>query len=148
MSLGRLLIKSQLYGNRWLMSALPPKADIDRRNSHVRFVPKADIRIAANLFDHLVGDLLELDRHVETEHECRLRVDDELELARLHNRQFCRLRTLEDAASVDASLTIGIRDVGSVAHQSTRFDRLAIRKRGRNCMACRQSDKLCTPDDV
>jgi hypothetical protein len=26
-----------------LMSALPPKADIDRRERHVRFVPKADI---------------------------------------------------------------------------------------------------------
>jgi hypothetical protein len=25
------------------MSALPPKADIDERRSHVRFVPKADI---------------------------------------------------------------------------------------------------------
>ena len=41
MSLGRVLIRSQLYGNRWLMSALPPKADIDRRDSHVRFVPIA-----------------------------------------------------------------------------------------------------------
>src|SRR5215831_17615387 len=106
------------------------------------------INRAASSLDHLVGDLLEVGRHVETEHECRLRVDDELELARLHNRQFCRLRTLEDAAGVDASLTIGICDVGSITHQSTRFDRLAIRKRGRNCMACRQSDKLCTPDHV
>jgi hypothetical protein len=35
------------------MSALPPKADIQR---YVRFVPKADIRIAADfLFNHLVG---------------------------------------------------------------------------------------------
>jgi hypothetical protein len=25
------------------MSALPPKADIDERDQHVRFVPKADI---------------------------------------------------------------------------------------------------------
>jgi hypothetical protein len=30
------------------MSALPPKADIERHDWHVRFVPKADIRIAAN----------------------------------------------------------------------------------------------------
>jgi hypothetical protein len=29
------------------MSALPLKADIERHNWHVRFVPKADIRIAA-----------------------------------------------------------------------------------------------------
>jgi len=39
------------------MSALPPKADIDRRDGHVRLVPKGDIRTAAEffLFDHLVG---------------------------------------------------------------------------------------------
>jgi hypothetical protein len=37
------------------MSALPPKADIERHDWHVRFVQKADIRIAADLFDHLVG---------------------------------------------------------------------------------------------
>jgi hypothetical protein len=40
-----------------LVSALPPKADIERHDRHVRFVPKADICSAANctLFDHLVG---------------------------------------------------------------------------------------------
>jgi hypothetical protein len=32
-----------------LMSALPPKADMDQRGSDVRFVPKADIR-GANAF--------------------------------------------------------------------------------------------------
>ena len=38
------------------MSALPPKADIERRDGHVRFVPKADKCAAAKkyLFDHLV----------------------------------------------------------------------------------------------
>jgi len=30
------------------MSALPPKADIERHGWHVRFVPKADKRAAAN----------------------------------------------------------------------------------------------------
>src|SRR5262245_25385689 len=35
------------------MSALPPKADKQQRSRDVRFVPKADIRIAADLFDHL-----------------------------------------------------------------------------------------------
>src|SRR5262249_22546710 len=30
-----------------LMSALPPKADIERHDWHVRFVPKADLRTAA-----------------------------------------------------------------------------------------------------
>src|SRR5262249_33414528 len=49
------------------MSALPPKADIDLRDAHVRLVPKADIRIAANLFDHLVGACQHGCRHVEPE---------------------------------------------------------------------------------
>src|SRR5262249_50252029 len=36
-----------------IMSALPPKGDIAGRRSHVRFVPKADIRLA-----HSMGFLL------------------------------------------------------------------------------------------
>jgi hypothetical protein len=48
-------IGSRLMRHRWLMSALLPKADIEQHDWHVRFVPKADIRIAADLFDHLVG---------------------------------------------------------------------------------------------
>ena len=40
-----------------VMSALPPKADIDGPQRDVRFVPEADFCAAANnaLFDHLVG---------------------------------------------------------------------------------------------
>jgi hypothetical protein len=36
-------------------SALPPKADNEQTWRHVRFVPKADIRIAADLLDYFVG---------------------------------------------------------------------------------------------
>jgi hypothetical protein len=45
---------------RPLMSALLPKADIDERDRHVRFVPEADSCTATNsgLFDHLVGAIL------------------------------------------------------------------------------------------
>jgi hypothetical protein len=41
----------------WTMSALPPKADIEPHDGHVRFVPKADKRAAAKvpLFDHRAG---------------------------------------------------------------------------------------------
>ena len=38
-----------------------------------------------------------------------LGVDDQLELARLHDRQVCRLSALEYPAGVDAYLTIDIR---------------------------------------
>jgi hypothetical protein len=39
-------------------SALPPKADIDRRDGYVRFVPEAAVSNRSKtvaLFDHLVG---------------------------------------------------------------------------------------------
>jgi hypothetical protein len=38
-----------------VMSALPPKADIEAQSHDVRFVPKADI---SRLLDHLVGEQL------------------------------------------------------------------------------------------
>jgi hypothetical protein len=42
------------------MSALPPKADIEERDRHVRFVPQADSCSAARtqLFDHPGGWLV------------------------------------------------------------------------------------------
>jgi hypothetical protein len=43
-------------------SALPPKADIERHDGHV---PKADIRIATDLFDHLVGAGEQRRRHLQ-----------------------------------------------------------------------------------
>src|SRR5215471_15527484 len=41
-----LRVKSRHWGSCDLMSALPPKADMDQHGSDVRFVPKADIRRA------------------------------------------------------------------------------------------------------
>ena len=53
---------------------------------------------------------------MEAKHPCCLRVDDQLELGRLDDRQLGRLRAFEDAAGVDTELTIGIRQARSVAH--------------------------------
>jgi hypothetical protein len=49
-------VKKQTSDSRPVMSALPPKADIDNDSSDVRLVPKADERHCSNLalFDHLV----------------------------------------------------------------------------------------------
>ena len=63
-------------------------------------------------------------RHGETERTGGLEIDDELELARLHHRQVRRLRTLEDAAGIDAELPLRSENVGSVAHQSAELRRI------------------------
>ena len=48
-------------------------------------------------------------------------VDDELEFARLHDRQVRRLGALKDTTGIDAGLTMRIRQARSVAHQPTDF---------------------------
>ena len=71
------------------MSALPPKADKEQPSRYVRFVPKADIRTAANdgLLDHLVGEGEQLIWNGEAECLGRLEIDYQLELGWLHDRQ-------------------------------------------------------------
>ena len=70
------------------MSALTPKADIDRGGWHVRFVPLATNapQQTASLFDHLVGQREELRRHLEAEHLRGLKVDHKLEFRRQQDR--------------------------------------------------------------
>src|SRR5262245_29401452 len=71
------------------MSAFPPKADIERHDGHVRFVPKADIRTAATriLFDHLVCAEHEPGRNLMTDRLRSLEIDDQLELSWLFDGQ-------------------------------------------------------------
>jgi hypothetical protein len=57
--------------------------------------------------DHLVGAREQIRRHGEAEYPSGLGVDDQLELARLYDRQVRRLRALQDAAGIDADLVIG-----------------------------------------
>ena len=70
-------------------------------------------------------------RHGEAEHPGGLGVDDQLELGRLHDRQVRGLGALEDAAGIDADLTIRIRNVGSVAHQPAGFGKFTHRDMSR-----------------
>ena len=46
--------------------------------------------LAPPSFDHLVGELLKMQRHVEAERLCGLDVDNQLELGRPFDRQFRR----------------------------------------------------------
>jgi hypothetical protein len=60
----------------------------------------------AELFDHLVGGSEQGRRNGEAEHRGGLDVEDQLELARLYNRQVGGLRTLEDAADINTACRI------------------------------------------
>ena len=72
-----------------LMSALPPKADVDRHRCDVRFVPKADFPLI--LFDQFVGAAEQRHWNSEAERLGGLKVDDQLEFGRPLNRQIGRL---------------------------------------------------------
>jgi hypothetical protein len=52
---------------RRLMSALPPKADIERQLSHVGFGPLRETHALQQkrLFNHLVGEQLHRNRYLE-----------------------------------------------------------------------------------
>src|SRR5215831_16691254 len=78
-------------------------------------------------FDHLVGEQLQRVGHLDAEQSRRLRVDDELEFARLQDRQFGWLCTFEDLPRVDADLPIHVRTIGPIAHQPAGFGSLAKR---------------------
>ena len=79
------------------MSALPPKADIDQRLSHVRFVPEADI---ASFIRSPVGALLELQRYVETQRFRGLEIYHKVILCRRLHRQVTRPFSLENAVNI------------------------------------------------
>src|SRR4051794_32826789 len=70
----------------------------------------------AHSFDHLVGAQQERCRHLNAERLGGLEIDRQLGLCGLLDWQVRRLVTLENAAGVDASEAIRIRDAGSVAH--------------------------------
>ena len=67
----------EIFGTEdvWVMSAITPKAGIDRRLSHVRFVPGADI--LANLTDQMRSDVLcnsALGIECISEHTCPIKI--------------------------------------------------------------------------
>src|SRR5262245_12138279 len=75
--------------------------------------------------DQFVGEREQSWRYRESKRFCGLEVDGELKLGRLLDGQLGRLGALQDAASVDAELTIRVLEAGAVTHQATRVDKLA-----------------------
>src|SRR5690348_3003188 len=96
-----------------------------------------------SLFDQLVGAALQRHRNGEAERLRGLEVDDELDFRGLLNRQVGWLFALEDAAGVDADLAKQLRNIGSIAHQTTGRGELAIRTdRGNRMAKCQCSELL------
>src|SRR5262249_8001253 len=93
-------------------------------------------------FDHLVGGSQQLVRHSEAEHPGGRGVDDEFELARLHDPQIRRLCALEGATGGDPNLTKPTDNVRSVAHQPTDFRVIAHRVDRREPVECCQLGQL------
>src|SRR6516165_4559278 len=96
-------------------------------------------------FDDLVGEREQLVRYGEAEHPGSRGIDDQFELARLHNRQVRGLGPLEDAAGIDTGLTPRIQNVGTVAHQPAHFGNFTRRICRGNRVARRQVGKLHPP---
>src|SRR5215218_10818744 len=69
-------------------------------------------------FDHLIGALLKMQWHIESERFGGPEVEHQLELRRLYDRQVARFGALENSASVDTRLAIRIRQAGAVANQA------------------------------
>src|SRR5262249_1754230 len=65
------------------------------------------------LFDHFVCDGEHARRDSEPERLGCFQVDDKLELGRLQNRQVDGLLALQDSASIDTGLTIGMGEARS-----------------------------------
>src|SRR5262249_33737808 len=74
---------------------------------------------------------------------CRLQVDDEVEFARLHDRQFCRLFAFEDTPSIDADLA-KVVEARSVTHHPACVGKVAKGKNRRERMARRERQELAT----
>src|SRR5262245_43997832 len=101
----------------------PRQADLRTPSPHVADGPQPDPSRCSNqawmrgLLDHLVGAAQQRERNGDAERLGGLEVDDQLDLSGLLNRQLGRLLAFEDAASVEARLTIQVDKVGTVAHQ-------------------------------
>src|SRR5664279_1313690 len=77
--------------------------------------------------DHLVGDGKQAGSNRYSKRLRCFQVDDEFELGRHCDREVFGSVALDDAAGVNGHLAIGIRQIDPIAHQPSRFGKIAIR---------------------
>src|SRR5262249_55285238 len=97
----------------------------------------------ASLLDHLVSELLQLQRHVEAERLGGLHVDDEPVFGRRLHRQITRLRPLEDSIDVSCCLSVlVVYKIRAVVHQTALLSEIVSWRDGRQAIAtCQVRDQ-------
>src|SRR6516164_4885847 len=108
---------------------------------------KRTFRAAAKgrLFDHLVSAGEKGRRNLEAERLCDPEIDDQLELGRLLRRQIRWLGALEDLVHELSGPSVIVGERRPVAHQTPRFDILAVAINSRQLVLCGQ---FCEPRAV
>src|SRR5262249_42373535 len=94
--------------------------------------------------DHLVGAGEQRRRDRKPKRLCSVKVDNQIELGRLYNRQVCRLGTLENSSGIVAREPPRVWDAGTIADQSTGSGQLAVSVNCRDAMLRSQCNKLTT----
>src|SRR4029453_16206094 len=93
-------------------------------------------------FDHLVGALLQKQRHLDAKHLCGLKVNHQLKLDRRLGRKITRVRTLEDTMDISRRAPKIIALVCSVRQQAAEFGKEAVWIDGRQAVANRHRRNL------
>src|ERR1700730_13201467 len=102
----------------------------------------------AHLFDHLVGEDVELRRDHYPESVGGLTIDHQVEFGRLLDRQVAGLCTLENLVDERRGATEKIEEVLAIAHQPTSLHVIALWEHGRQTVRKRKfSNTLALPHE-
>src|SRR5262249_9040472 len=99
------------------------------------------------LVDDLVGKREQRSWYREPKSAGSLDIDDQLELARLQDRQVGGLFAVQNAARIISDLAYRVRKTRAIAYQAPRYGEITILEDRRNRVTCCQRGKLRTPGD-
>ena len=107
----RFGVQTRSFDDVCSMSALPPKAAVERTSVDVAEVPKPAVSYrskTAQLFDHLVGECEEPQRNIKPHCLGGPEIDDQLDSHDLLDRQFGRIGSFENLSGIDPDLAVGL----------------------------------------